>query len=114
MRRHPSPESRHRAVLFVPSDGCSFPDLLHQPVDNFDTGQIAFVNGSIKRLSGKRLSQRVRSIGVAVEATNPVFQFTYALRRRHQRPCSSGLAAICPLNGVHGDAQSVPTWSETL
>jgi hypothetical protein len=24
------------------------------------------------------------------------------------------LAAICPLNGVHGDAQSVPTWSETL
>ena len=40
--------------------------LLHQPVDNFDTGEVALVNGAIEALAGERLLME-RAVGVAVK-----------------------------------------------
>ena len=45
-------DERHRAVFFQAADRPR-PDLLHQPVDDFDAGEIALVNGAIEGLAGE-------------------------------------------------------------
>ena len=45
---------RRRAVLLQPCDRPR-PDLLHQPVDDLDAGQVALVDGAVEGLAGERL-----------------------------------------------------------
>ena len=48
--------------------------LFHQPADNFNAGQIPFVRGAIKCLSGKGFLME-RTIWIPVKkATNLIFQ----------------------------------------
>ena len=42
------------------------PDLLHQPIDDLDAGEIALVYGAVKALAGERLAVQ-RAIRIAVE-----------------------------------------------
>ena len=79
-------DQRHRAVLLEPPDRPR-PDLLHQPVDDLDAGEIALVHSAIERLAGEGLAVQ-RPIRIAVEETaDLVFQFLHAFDRfGHQRP----------------------------
>ena len=79
-------DQRHGAVLFQPADRPR-PDLLHQPVDDLDAGEVALVHGAIEGLAGERLAVQ-RAVGIAVEeAADLVFQFLHALDRfGDQRP----------------------------
>ena len=79
-------DQRYRAMLFHAADRPR-PDLLHQPVDDLDAGEVAFVHGAVERLSSEGLAVQ-RAIGIAVEeAADFVFQFADALDRRgDQRP----------------------------
>ena len=79
-------DQRDGAMLFEPADRPR-PDLLHQPVDDLDAGEVALVHGAIEGLAGKRLAVQ-RAVRIAVEETaDLVFEFAHALdRRRDQRP----------------------------
>src|SRR5579863_7871260 len=63
------------------------PDLLHQPVDDLDAGEIALVHGAIEGLPGEGLAVQ-RAVRIAVEETaDLIFQFAHPLDRgRDQRP----------------------------
>ena len=77
---------RDGAVLFQAADRPR-PDLLHQPVDDLDAGQVAFVHGAIEGLPGEGLAVQ-RAVRIAVEeAADLVFEFVHALDGLgHQRP----------------------------
>ena len=49
--------------------------LFHQPVHDFDSGQVALVDGPVKTLAGKRLLVEA-AVGIAVEeAADFIFKF---------------------------------------
>ncbi len=79
-------DQRDGAVLFEPADRPR-PDLLHQPVDDLDAGQIAFVHGAIESLTGEGFAVQ-RAVRIAIEETaDLVLQLAHALDRgRDQRP----------------------------
>ena len=55
--------------------------LFHQPVHDFDSGEVALVHGAVKTLAGKRLAVEA-AVGIAVEeAADLVFKFAHALGR---------------------------------
>ena len=87
---------RDRAVLFQPPDRPR-PDLLHQPVDDLDAGEIALVHGAVEGLAGKGLAVQ-RAVGIAIEeAADLVLQLAHPLDRGRS-PASRrapGAAAIC-------------------
>ncbi len=65
-------------MLLKPADRPR-PDLLHQPVDDLDAGEIALVHGAIEGLAGEGLAVQ-RAVGIAVEETaDLVFQLAHAL-----------------------------------
>ena len=78
---------RDRAMLLQAADAGPRPDLLHQPADDLDPGEIAFVDGAVEGLAGERLAVQ-RAVGVAVEeAADLVFELGDALDRLgHERP----------------------------
>ena len=53
-------------MLLQALDAGARPDLLHQPVDDLDAGQITLVDGAIEGLAGKRLAVQ-RAVRIAVE-----------------------------------------------
>ncbi len=66
-------------MVFKPVDAKA-PNLLGQPVDDFDAGQIALMHGSVEGLARKRLLMD-GAIGVAIEkAPVLIFEFTDAAR----------------------------------
>ena len=79
-------DQRDGAMLLKAADRPG-PDLLHQPVDDLDAGEVALVHGAIEGLAGEGLAVQ-RAVGIAVEETaDLVFQLAHALdRSRNQRP----------------------------
>ena len=77
-------------MLFELADFWSRPHLLHESVDDLDTGKVALMHGAIEGLAGERLAVQ-RAVRIAIEeATNLVFQFVHALDRGgDQRPRES-------------------------
>src|SRR5438132_1090503 len=63
------------------------PHLLHQPVDDFDAGEVALVHRAIEGLPGEGLAVQ-GAVRVAIEeAADLVLELAHALdRRAHQRP----------------------------
>ena len=79
------------------------PDLLGQPVDDLDAGEIALVHGAVEGLPGERLLMH-GAVGIAVEeAADLVFQFADANGRgRDQEPRQLLLVEpAAALDGVH-------------
>ena len=69
-----------RAVIFQPLH-IAAPDLLGQPVDDLDAGQIAFMHGAVEGLPGEGLLVH-GAVGIAVEeAAEFGLQFADAARR---------------------------------
>ncbi len=79
-------DQRDGAMLLKAADRPG-PDLLHQPVDDLDAGEVALVHGAVEGLAGEGLAMQ-RAVGIAVEETaDLVFQLAHALDRgRDQRP----------------------------
>ena len=79
-------DERDGAVLFQPLDRPR-PYLLHQPVDDLDSGEVTLVHRAVEGLAGKGLAVE-RAVGIAIEeAADLVLQFAHPLDRgRHQRP----------------------------
>ena len=79
-------DQRRRPVLLQPRHRPR-PDLLHQPVDDLDAGQVPLVDGAVEGLPGERLLVDA-AVGIAVEiAADLVFQLADALDRAlDQRP----------------------------
>ncbi len=79
-------DQRDGAMLLKAADRPR-PDLLHQPVDDLDAGEVALVHGAIEGLAGEGLAVQ-RAVGIAVEETaDLVFQLAHALDGLgHQRP----------------------------
>ena len=75
-----------RAVILQPPHVAP-PDLLGQPIDDLDAGEIALVHGAVEGLPGERLLVH-GAVGIAVEeAADLVFQLADADRRgRDQEP----------------------------
>ena len=79
-------DQRDGAMLFQPAYRPR-PNLLHQPVDDLDAGEVALVHGAIERLAGEGFAVE-RPVGIAIEeAADFVFQFLHPLDRLgDQRP----------------------------
>src|SRR5690606_34744179 len=97
-----TPNELDRAMLLQPIDP-SRPDLLHEPADDLDAGQVALVHRAIEALPGEGLLVN-GAVGVAVEeAAELVLQLPYTLYRDgHERP--GELLVVQPLpafDGVH-------------
>ena len=106
-------DQRHRAVLFQAPDRPR-PNLLHQPVDDLDAGEVAFVHGAVEGLAGEGLAVQ-RAVGIAVEeASDLVFELAYAFDRgRHQRPGQFLMRQpLAALDGVHEMALDRVAWIE--
>ena len=73
-------------MLLEPRDAAR-PDLLREPVDDLDAGQVALVHGAVEGLAGERLLVD-GAVGIAVEeAAELVLELVHALDRLgHQRP----------------------------
>ena len=87
-----------RAMLLEPLDAAR-PDLLGEPVDDLDAGQVALVHRAVEGLAGERLLVD-RAVGIAVEeAAELVLELADALDRARS-PASTrgpGRAATCRL-----------------
>ena len=91
-----------RAVILQPPHVAA-PDLLGQPVDDLDAGEIALVHGAVEGLTGERLLVN-RAVRIAVEeAADLVLQLADADRRgRDQQPRQLLLVEpAAAVDGVH-------------
>src|SRR5690606_37440871 len=79
------------------------PDLLHEPVDDLNAGQVALVDGAVEALARERLLVD-RAVGITVEeAAELVLQLVDALDRDIDQ-CPGQLLIVQPLaalDGVH-------------
>jgi hypothetical protein len=82
----PGGDQLHRAVLLQAPDAAR-PDLLGEPVDDLDAGEIALVDGAVEGLSREGLLVQ-GAVGVAVEeAAELVLELAHALHGdAHERP----------------------------
>ena len=83
--------------MFFQALNLTRPDLLHQPIDDFNTRQVALMHRPVKRLSGKGLAMQ-SAVGIAIEeATHFILQLANSLDRDgHQSPRQVlDAAAIC-------------------
>ena len=78
-------------------------DLFHQPVDDLDAGQVAFMDGAVRRLAGECLLVK-RSVMIAVEeAADLVLQLVNALDGGFAKPPSHVLVGkpLAAIDRVH-------------
>src|SRR5262249_22927755 len=92
-----------RAMLLEPAEAGARDHLLHQTVDDLDSGEVTLVYGSVEGLARERLSVQ-RPVRIAIEeATDFVLELSHALDRLcHQNPGELLVRQpLSALDGVH-------------